>query len=74
MAFKQLFPRTEYRVVRGRILKFKSGVIGVPVEYRGEGWWQVVVVGGSHPSYPVDGYDIAVHAADIDAAERLEVV
>lgn len=73
MAFKLVFPPTKYRLVRGRVLKFPSGVIGVPVEYRGDGWWQVVVVGGDHPSYPVDGYDIHVPVQDIDAAERIDV-
>lgn len=73
MAFKFLFPKTKYRLVRGHILRFETGVIGVPVEYLGEGWWHVVVVGGDHPQYPVDGYDIQVTVDDIDGAERIEV-
>lgn len=73
MAFKLILPPTKYRLVRGQILKFPSGVIGVPVEYTGDGWWNVIVVGGNHPSYPVDGYDICVYVDDIDAAERIDV-
>lgn len=71
MAFKLLFPKTKYRDVRGRVLRFASGVVGVPVEYTGDGWWNVIVVGGDHPSYPVGGHGICVSVQDIDSAERV---
>lgn len=73
MAFSALFGPPWYRDVRGHILRFETGVIGVPVEYLGMGVWRVVVVGGDNPTYPHGGYDIDVTHTDIDGAARVEI-
>lgn len=61
-------PEAKYRLVRGHVLHFPSGVAGGPIEYRGDGWWRVVVVGGGHEAYPVGG-----HGIHVSPAERITV-
>lgn len=59
--------------VRGCLLRFSSGVIGVPVEYLSEGWWRVVIIGGTHPEYRSGSNDIHVSPRDIADAERITI-
>lgn len=66
-------PRTDYREVKGHILRFPTGVIGVPVEYKGGGGWQVIVVGGANEACKVGGSNVIVPLEEIDAAERIVV-
>ncbi|WP_369147061.1 hypothetical protein [Streptomyces sp. R44] len=62
-----------YRDVRGHILRLPSGIVCVPTEYRGSGYWAAVPVGGSNATYGAGAWDISIHAEDIDEAERITV-
>lgn len=66
-------PGDEHPYVRGRVLRFSTGVIGVPIEYKRDGWWRVVVIGGDHPTYPVGGTDVWASPRDIEESERIHV-
>ena len=66
-------PTDNYRDVRGHILRLPHGVIGVPIEYKKEGWWRVLVIGGTNDQYPQGGHDIIVPHTAIDESERILV-
>lgn len=63
----------EFRDVKGHVLRFPDGIVGVPVDYMGRGWWRTVVLTGTHGKYSGASYDLHVSYNDIDAAERLVV-
>ncbi|MGW1828843.1 hypothetical protein ACWCO0_09625 [Streptomyces tubercidicus] len=73
MAFCLPEAARRYRDVRGHVLKLPSGIICVPVEYRGDGSWSAVPVGGTHQMYGAGSWDIAIYVEDIDNAERIDV-
>lgn len=62
-----------YRDVRGHVLRLPSGIICVPTEYRGRGYWSAVPVGGPNATYGAGSWDISIHTEDIDRAERIDV-
>ncbi|MFJ3248340.1 hypothetical protein [Streptomyces sp. NPDC086782] len=73
MAFRLSPGARKYRDVRGHILRLPSGIICVPLTYRGDGSWSAIPVGGPLAVYGAGAADIAIFVEDIDAAERIEV-
>ena len=73
MSFSLAFPDSPYRDVRGHVLRLPSGVIGVPIEHKGDGWWHVIVVGGTNERYPVGGHDIWISPNDVAQSQRISI-
>ena len=44
-------------------------ILGVLKQREKNNWWVVGVVHSEHPSYPPGGYDLALHADDMEALE-----
>lgn len=60
-------------VDKGRIYALETGVTVALVKAKPGGWWQCLVVASSHPSYPVGGYDLQIHADELAKGQKLEV-